>query len=282
MAIDVTPASGADDTAHAPGPAGFQNTLTGQGRGVAAAMAPVLAAFFGDQPPVRFEFWDDSTIGPADGPGTVLVRSPNAINRMVWAPGELGLARAYVSGELMVEGDIFAVLHALRRAAPGDIKVGISVAGPAIRAARAVGALSLPPPRPPEEAQPRGRRHSKGRDAAVISHHYDISNAFYRLILGPSMTYSCARFTSDAIDLETAQESKHDLVARKLGLHDRRGQRLLDVGCGWGSMAMHAARHYDAEVVGITLSSAQAELARKRVTRGWSRGSGGNPDPRLP
>ena len=115
------------------------------------------------------------------------------------------------------------------------------------------------------EASPHGRRHSKSRDAEVISHHYDISNEFYRLVLGPSMTYSCARFVETSTTLEAAQQSKHDLVCRKLGLHEHRGARLLDVGCGWGSMALHAAGHYGAHVVGITLSTAQADLARIRV-----------------
>jgi len=115
------------------------------------------------------------------------------------------------------------------------------------------------------EASPHGRRHSKSRDAEVISHHYDISNEFYRVVLGPSMTYSCARFVDDTTSLEAAQEAKHDLVCRKLGLHERRGVRLLDVGCGWGSLALHAASRYGALVVGVTLSRAQADLARRRV-----------------
>src|SRR6202050_4226924 len=91
-----------------------------------------------------------------------------------------------------------------------------------------------PPTRPAEEPSPRGRRHSKRRDAEAISHHYDISNEFYRLVLGPSMTYSCARFVESTTTLEAAQQSKHDLVCRKLGLHERPGSTLLDVGCGWG------------------------------------------------
>src|ERR1019366_1439427 len=118
---------------------------------------------------------------------------------------------------------------------------------------------------PPEEARPRGWRHSKRRDAQAISHHYDVGNDFYRLVLGPSMTYSCARFRDPSMTLEQAQQAKHELICRKLGLHERPGQRLLDVGCGWGSMAMHAAAHHQATVVGVTISRAQAELARQRV-----------------
>jgi cyclopropane-fatty-acyl-phospholipid synthase len=240
--------------------------LPAKGDGNAATMvAPLLQGLFGDHMPVRFEFWDGSGIGPTDGPGTLLIRSPDAISRMLWAPGELGIGRAYVSGELEAEGDIFGVLQALHDAARPDLRAGPRPALLALRAALQLGVLGRPPVPPAVEASPRGRRHSKSRDAAVISHHYDISNEFYRLILGPSMTYSCARFVEASTTLETAQQSKHDLVCRKVGLHEHRGARLLDVGCGWGSLALHAARHYGANVVGITLSTAQADLARTSV-----------------
>jgi cyclopropane-fatty-acyl-phospholipid synthase len=231
----------------------------------AATVAPLLEGLFGDRLPLRFEFWDGSGIGPTDGPGTLAIRSPNAISRMLWAPGELGIGRAYVTGELEAEGDIFSVLQALHVAARPDLRAGPRPAILAVRAAVQLGVLGRPPAPPAEEASPRGRRHSKRRDAEVISHHYDISNEFYRLVLGPSMTYSCARFVEPTSTLEAAQRSKHDLVCRKLGLHEQRGARLLDVGCGWGSLALHAALYYGAHVVGITLSAAQADLARLRV-----------------
>jgi cyclopropane-fatty-acyl-phospholipid synthase len=231
----------------------------------ATAMTPLLHALFGSRLPVRFRFWDGSALGPEDGPGTVIVRSPSALSRMLWAPGELGLGRAYVTGELETEGDIFTVLQTLHAAAPPDLKGGARLSLLAVKAAAQLGVLGLPPAPPAVEAAPHGRRHSKHRDAEVISHHYDISNEFYRLILGPSMTYSCARFVEDSTSLEEAQAFKHDLVCRKLGLHERPGARLLDVGCGWGSMALHAASRYGASVVGVTLSSAQADLARIRV-----------------
>jgi cyclopropane-fatty-acyl-phospholipid synthase len=239
-----------------------------QTKGVADAatiVAPLLEGLFGDHMPVRFEFWDGSGIGPSDGPGTLLILSPRAISRMLWAPGELGIGRAYVTGELQADGDVFSVLQALHNAARPDLRAGPRPALLALRAALQLGVLGKPPARPAEEASPRGRRHSKDRDAEVISHHYDISNEFYRLILGPSMTYSCARFVEPTTTLEAAQQSKHDLVCRKLGLHDHHGSRLLDVGCGWGSLALHAAGHYGAHVVGITLSTAQADLGRLRV-----------------
>ena len=125
--------------------------------------------------------------------------------------------------------------------------------------------LGRPLPPPPEEARLHGGRHSERRDAKAISHHYDVGNDFYALVLGPSMTYSCARFVEPDTDLTAAQAAKHELICRKLGLPDRPGARLLDVGCGWGSMAIHAATHHDVSVVGITISEPQAEEARKRV-----------------
>ncbi len=238
----------------------------------AEAVAPVLGAFFPDGIPVEFRFWDGTTAGPgrtdrrpAGGPGRVIVRTPEAIGRLLWAPGDLGLGRAYVAGDLDVEGDVFAVLRALADAAPKDLHRGPRSVGSALGASWRVGALQWPQPPPPEELRPRGRRHSKRRDARAIGHHYDAGNDFYRLLLGPSLTYSCARFIDQEASLEDAQASKHELVCRKLGLAERPGARLLDIGCGWGSMALHAAIHHDAQVVGITISQAQAELALKRA-----------------
>jgi len=239
----------------------------------AEAVAPVLGAFFPDGVPVEFRFWDGSSAAPAagptggqwQGPGRVIVRTPEAIGRLLWAPGDLGLGRAYVAGDLDVEGDVFAVLRALTDAAASDLHLGPRTLGSALRASWRVGALRRPEPPPPEELAPRGRRHSKRRDARAIGHHYDVGNDFYRLLLGPSLTYSCARFVDEHSTLEEAQASKHELVCRKLGLAERPGARLLDIGCGWGSMAVHAATHHGAQVVGVTISEAQAELARKRV-----------------
>jgi len=231
---------------------------------VAEAFAPMLRSVLGE-PPVRFEFWDGSGVGTADGPGTVQVRSANALRRMIWSPGELGLGRAFVSGEMDLDGDIFGILRALQGKAANDARIGLGSAWSALAVARRLGALGLPLPPPAEEARPRGRVHSKRRDAAAISHHYDVGNDFYRLFLGPSMTYSCARFVDEQTTLEEAQTAKCELISRKLGLADRPGQRLLDIGCGWGTMAMHAATHYGAQVVGVTISEEQAEAARKRV-----------------
>ena len=225
--------------------------------GAAAEVAPLLERFFGGSPPLRFMFWDGSQLGPA-GHGTLHVRSPDAVRRILWAPGELGLARAFVVGDIGFEGDIFEMLARLHSAAPSDVRRSWRLPLEAFHAARRLGVLGRPLPAPPEEAAPRGRLHSKGRDAQAVQHHYDVSNDFYAMVLGPTMTYSCARFSPGADTLEAAQESKHDLVARKLGLSDRPGLRVLDVGCGWGSFALHAARRYGARVIGVTLSPAQA------------------------
>ena len=234
------------------------------GGGAAAAIAALLSHFFGGPPPVRVQFWDGTSLGPAEG-DALLVRSPDALRRMLWSPGELGLARAFVEGDLAIEGDIFEMLAVLHAASPSRVRTGSRLPSQALRAAHRLGALGRPLPPPPEEATPRGRLHSRSRDAQAVRHHYDVSNGFYAMVLGPAMTYSCARFTSDADTLEAAQESKHDLICRKLGLPDRVGQRILDVGCGWGSLAIHAAQHYGAQVVGVTLSPAQAQSARDRV-----------------
>lgn len=132
-------------------------------------------------------------------------------------------------------------------------------------AARQLGLVDRPPHPPPEEIRPAWRPHSPKQDVRAVSHHYDVGNDFYRLILGPSMTYSCARFVDQSASLEDAQEAKHELICRKLGLDARPGSRLLDVGCGWGSMALHASLHHGAHVVGITLSQEQVRLAQQRV-----------------
>ena len=234
---------------------------------MATVLEPMVRAFVGPNPPVTIRFWDGSTLGPAQARATLTIRSPRALRRILYAPGELGAARAYVAGELELEGDVYAAL-ALRDALANkdeQAKVGLGMTGwlGLVRAGRRSGVIGRPPPPPPEEARLRGRLHSKERDAAAIAHHYDVSNEFYRLVLGETMTYSCAHFESPDQSLEDAQRSKHDLVCQKLGL--RPGARLLDVGCGWGTMAMHAARHYGARAVGITISERQASLAAQRV-----------------
>ncbi|GES38164.1 cyclopropane-fatty-acyl-phospholipid synthase [Rhodococcus aetherivorans] len=190
------------------------------------------------------------------------------LRRLLWAPNDLGFARAYVSGDIDIEGDLLAGLDVLEQVSDPSRGPGVRIDGhtktAVVKAALRLGILG-PPPRPPtEEMKPvRGRRHDKGRDAAAISHHYDVGNDFYRLVLGESMTYSCAYWAAQSEDLDAAQYAKCDLVARKLGL--TAGMRVLDVGCGWGTFALHAARHYGAHVVGVTLSHEQADYAGKRM-----------------
>jgi cyclopropane-fatty-acyl-phospholipid synthase len=233
---------------------------------VADRFHPVIAAFLGAELPLQVRFWDDSTLG-RPGRSTIVFRSPTAIRRLLWSPGELGFGRAYVAGDIDIEGDIYDVL-ALRdllaaRTQHTDLRLDPRAIARLFRSARALGALGRHPAPPPEEVRLRGRLHSKSRDAAAVSHHYDVGNDFYRIVLGDSMTYSCAYFERPEVTLDQAQESKYDLVSRKLALEP--GMRLLDVGCGWGGMAMHAVRHHGVSAVGITVSRAQADLAAKRI-----------------
>ncbi|MER5207839.1 cyclopropane-fatty-acyl-phospholipid synthase family protein [Streptomyces sp. NPDC002825] len=236
----------------------------------ASRLTTLAEELLGEPLPVRLRAWDGSESGPKGGP-VLIVRDRRALRRMIWKPGELGLARAWVAGEIDVEGDLYELLDRLSGLLweRGEETRSLldSVRDPKLRAAaRALLRLAgpLPPPKPPAEEM-RGRhgsRHSKRRDKQAISHHYDVGNDFYELVLGPSMVYSCAYWTEDGT-LEDAQRDKLDLIARKLNL--KAGDRLLDVGCGWGSMAIHAAREYGARVVGVTLSREQAAYARKRI-----------------
>jgi cyclopropane-fatty-acyl-phospholipid synthase len=211
--------------------------------------------------PFSVEFWDGSRLASTNGGGpTFSVRSPRAIAHVLRAPGQLGLGRAYVSGELAVD-DLDEALELLDSWEPPPLDRRAQ-ARLALGAARASG-LIRPPAVPKAELRPRGRRHSIERDRRAVRHHYDVSNDFFRLMLGESMTYSCALFSQGATTLEDAQEAKLELVCKKLAL--KPGQRVLDVGCGWGSFAMHAAAKHDVHVVGITLSEPQAVLARRRA-----------------
>lgn len=216
--------------------------------------------------PVTLRFWDGSTVVSEDlgaGAPVVSVDSPRALAYLLREPNQLGLARAWVTGAVDADDDLEQVLRArssfdgLRLSAVDRVRLGWA----GLRAGNS--ALLRRPPIPPIEAARRAGRHSPGEDRRAVRHHYDVSNDFYRLILGPSMTYSCAYFASPADTLETAQEQKHELVSRKLRLVA--GDRLLDIGCGWGSMLIHAATHHGVRGVGVTLSEPQAELARERI-----------------
>ena len=219
---------------------------------------------------VRIRAWDGSEAGPPGGP-TLVVRNRRALRRLLWKPGELGLARAWVSGDLGVEGDLYAALDLVSGLVweRGEDARGLAEAlrDPVVRAAARGLLLMAGPPLPPapprEEVRRRRHLHTKRSDRRAISHHYDVGNDFYELVLGPSMVYSCAYWSAPDATLEDAQRDKLELVCQKLALTP--GQRLLDVGCGWGSMAIHAAREHGVSVVGVTLSQEQAAYARKRV-----------------
>ena len=211
--------------------------------------------------PFTVQLWDGTSVPSTNGGGpTFEVRSPDAFAYALRAPGQLGLGRAYVSGTLAVD-DLDKVLEVLDGWEPPPLDRRVQ-ARLALAAARASG-LRRPPPAPRSELQPRGRRHSPERDARAVRHHYDVSNDFFKLFLGESLNYSCALFSRGAKTLEEAQEAKLELVCTKLALEP--GQRVLDVGCGWGSFAMHAAANHGVSVVGITLSEPQARLARERA-----------------
>jgi cyclopropane-fatty-acyl-phospholipid synthase len=217
--------------------------------------------------PFQVRLWDGSTLPSTNGGGpTFELRSPDALAHALLSPGQLGLGRAYVSGALEVD-DLDRVLEMLDSWSPPPLERR-DQARLAVAAARAFG-LRRPPHVPKAELRLNGRRHTPERDARAVRHHYDVSNEFFALFLGEAMTYSCAIFSRGAKTLEEAQETKLELVCTKLDLKE--GQRVLDVGCGWGSFAIHAAERHGVSVVGITLSEPQAELARRRVAeRGLS------------
>ncbi len=223
-------------------------------------VATLVTTAYGGAPPFRVVAYDGSSAPGAPGSTlTLIVRRRDALTRILTHPGELGLARAYVAGDLDVEGDLDQLFDARAPSAASLARPGV------VRAAlELLGRDGLTPLAPPSiEVRARGSLHSRARDRLAVTHHYDVSNDFYELILGESMTYSCAVFRSPEDDLADAQRRKVDLVARKLAL--RPASRLLDVGCGWGTMAIHAARAFGARVVGVTLSTPQAQYARERA-----------------
>ena len=222
-------------------------------------LSEVLDKVTGGTTGIEFRAYDGSRAGPPNAPVAVEIRSQRAVRYLVQARNDLGLARAYVSGGLEVHGDLREALRRLWQTGDGTIPWSER-----LEVLRAVGLRALRPIEPPaEEVRPRGRRHSRPRDAIAVSHHYDVSNRFYRWILGPSMAYTCAVYPDENATLEEAQFEKFDLVCRKLDLQP--GMRLLDVGCGWGGMVLHATRHYGVEALGVTLASEQVEWGRREI-----------------
>jgi cyclopropane-fatty-acyl-phospholipid synthase len=213
--------------------------------------------------PFAVRFWDGTEVPATDGGGpTFILRSPRALAHMIRRPGELGLGRAYITGDLDVPlEDLDAAVALVVDWEPPPVPPR-DIARLALAALRSCG-LVVPPRVPSIELRQRGRLHSVLRDRRAVRHHYDAGNEFFALFLDPSMTYSCAMFSRGAKTLEEAQETKLEVVCQKLRLEE--GDRVLDVGCGWGSFAIHAASRHGARVVGITLSEPQAQLARQRA-----------------
>jgi cyclopropane-fatty-acyl-phospholipid synthase len=226
-----------------------------------APLREALAETLPDRP-FRVELWDGTSLPSTNGDAgpVFLVRSPVALAHALRAPGQLGIGRAYVSGELEVD-DVDKALDLLDSWRPPSLDLRAK-GRLAAAAARAMGLVT--PPKPPvSELRPIGRRHSRARDLRAVRHHYDVGNEFFSLFLDESMTYSCAVFSRGAQTLEEAQRTKLDIVCQKLRLAP--GDRLLDVGCGWGSFIVHAAREYGVSATGVTLSEPQAERARARA-----------------
>lgn len=222
--------------------------------------------------PVRFTAYDGSSAGPPDAAVGLHLKNARGLSYLMTAPGDLGMARAYVSGDLDLTGvhpaDPYEAMVLLK----DHTKFRMPAPSEALQLARGLGLSHLRPPAPPpQEHLPRwrraveGLRHSMTRDAEVISHHYDVSNRFYEMVLGPSMAYTCALYETPDATLEEAQFAKFDLVCRKLDL--KPGMTLLDVGCGWGTMVRHAAREYGVKALGVTLSLEQAEWAKSAIDR---------------
>jgi cyclopropane-fatty-acyl-phospholipid synthase len=223
-----------------------------------------IASLFREDLPLAIKAFDGSRAGNSLAAESFEIKSPLALRYILSSPGDLGLARAYIAEELEIRGDLHKALITLRdylkRPFPRAALLSLS---------RSVGVKAFIRPDLPDEEAParwkRGLLHSLNRDSTAIAHHYDVSNEFYALILGPTMVYSCALFRKNGEEtaLDDAQIAKLDLICRKLDL--RSEMKLLDVGCGWGTLVLHAAKEYGVKAVGVTLSRVQLELAQSRV-----------------
>jgi cyclopropane-fatty-acyl-phospholipid synthase len=236
------------------------------------SIADALGRLMKDGLPFRFEAFDGSSAGPVDAPFTLRLLNERGLAYLMTAPGDLGFARAYVAGDLELDGIHPGNPYDAMVLIMSQLRFKVPSAAEMVQIVRSLGFGNLKPPPPPaEEHLPKwrraleGLRHNKKRDAEAIHHHYDVSNRFYELVLGESMTYTCAVYPSLDATLEEAQYEKYDLIARKLDLQP--GQRLLDVGCGWGGMVRHAAKHYGVKVLGVTLSREQATWAQEEIKR---------------
>lgn len=234
---------------------------------IADELHSLITKVTGVELPIRLRAWDGTETGPAEGTGPVLViNDQTALRRLLWRPTELGLAQAYIQEEIDVEGDIAIGLEKMwALAESASLKSNWSSRLSALPAAKRFNALGPRPADPQLEVNVDGELHSRDRDKNVISFHYDLSNDFYALILDPAMVYSCGYWSSHdpGYGVEEAQQDKLDLVCRKLGL--KPGMHLLDVGCGWGALALHAAGKFGAMVTAVTLSQQQHAEATKRA-----------------
>jgi len=225
-------------------------------------IASQVATLFSEDLPIQITAYDGSTSGNSSAQDKLEIRTPRALNYLLTKPGDLGLARAYITSNLEIEGDFYRTLMHMRE----HIKRPFQLQSLARIALAAGSTAFIRPTIPVEEAPPRWRRgvrHSLMRDRSAIHHHYDVSNKFYEAILGPTMVYSCALFNDPSGSLDAAQIAKVDLIARKLDLQP--GMKLLDIGCGWGTLLIHAAKEYGVQAVGVTLSTEQQRLALERV-----------------
>jgi cyclopropane-fatty-acyl-phospholipid synthase len=227
---------------------------------VASRLAALFREGVGVDLPVRLRAWDGSEAGPQDTP-VLIIRNRRALRRLLWAPGELGLARAYVTGDIDVDGDLAEGFRSAWRGAPSQPHKPHKLR--AVAAAARLGAIGPPPKPPASEARLSGRLHTRRRDRAAIAHHYDLSNDFYQLLLDDHMAYSSAYYTAPDQSLHDAQTAKLELICTKLDL--KPDMRLLDVGCGWGSMILYAAEHHGVQATGITLSAEQRDFITARV-----------------
>ena len=227
-------------------------------------IADKVSSLFTEEVPIKFSAFDGSSSGDLQSANILEIKSPLALRYILSHPGDLGFARAYITNHLDVRGDIHETLLALRN----HVKIPIHIDSLA-KLTFAVGPTAFVRPElPVEEAPPRYRRgllHSLTRDKLAIQHHYDVSNSFYSNILGPTMVYSCAIFNTEQSSLEEAQVEKIDLICRKLDL--KPGMKLLDVGCGWGTLIIHAAKEYGVKAVGVTLSKNQVLLGQERISK---------------
>jgi cyclopropane-fatty-acyl-phospholipid synthase len=238
---------------------------------IAAALLGLTEETLGLTLPIRLRAWDGSEAGVPGAP-VVVIRSKRALRHVIWQPGELGVARAYVQGDLDIEGDLGAGLRAMWDAvrnaravdgAAGRPRIGPRQVAKAVLLAVRLGAIGRRPPAPAAESDLTGELHSKERDQAAISHHYDLSNDFYELILDPTMAYSSGYHVTPELTLEEAQTAKLHLICRKLGLQP--GMKMVDIGSGWGSLTLFAAEHYGVHVTGVTLSVEQRDYVMARA-----------------